>query len=193
MDQSHLALLLLAVSLGLMIAEVFIPSGGVLTVLVLCCLAASVYCAWTAWWVSNPTAWWSYLLGVVVLVPATISGAFYALPRTVIGKKVLLEAPDPEEVTPYIREQQHLEDQLGRLGKTLSLLNPGGMVQVQSERFHCESEGILVEPDEEVRIVGVKGLRLVVRPTSYESDSSATPSDFPGSDEQPLDFDISQS
>ena len=192
MDESHFAILLLAVGLALMIAEVFVPSGGIFALLVLLCLAGSVYCAWNAWWETNRTAWWSYLLGLMVLVPATISGAFYALPRTTIGRRVLLEAPDPEEVTPYVAEQKHLEERLGHLGKTLSLLNPGGMVFVDGERFHCESEGILVDPDIDVRVVAVKGLRLVVRPTSFEKES-AVDRDFPGTPRQPLDFDISQS
>src|SRR3990172_2220422 len=173
MDESHFAILLLALGLALMIAEVFIPTGGILSILVLLCLGGSLYCAWNAWWETNRTAWWSYLLGLIVLVPATISGAFYALPRTTIGRRVLLEAPDPEDVTPYGAEQKHLEERLGHLGKTLSLLNPGGMVFVDGERFHCESEGILVDPDIDIRVVAVNGLRLVVRPTSFEKESAA--------------------
>ena len=192
MDDSHFAILLLAVGLAMMIAEVFIPSGGMIPLLALVCLAGSMWCAWNAWWDTNRTAWWTYLLGLIVLVPATISGAFYALPRTAIGRRMLLEAPDPDEVTPYASEKKHLEERLDRIGKTLSLLNPGGMVLVEGECFHCESEGILVDPDVDVRVVAVKGLRLVVRPTSFEKESAAD-RDFPGSPRQPLDFDISQS
>jgi membrane-bound serine protease (ClpP class) len=197
MDESTFAVLLLMVGLGLMIAEVFIPSGGAISILVLVCLIASIWCAWNAWWDSNQIAWWSYITSLLILVPATISGAFYALPRTAIGRRVLLEAPDREEVTPYVKEQQHLFDQVGQMGKTLTLLNPGGMVVVNEMRFHCESEGMLLEPETEVRVVAVKGLRLVVRlplpddPRTRPRDT--TLGDTDGGLESPLDFDISQS
>jgi len=192
MDESHFALILLVVSLGLMIAEVFIPSGGMLTILVIVCLSGSLWCAWNAWWVSNPAAWWSYLLALIVLIPGTISGALYALPRTSFGQRVLLEAPNPDEVTPYAKEYEQLAQQVGRMGTTSTLLNPGGIVLVDGKRYHCESEGMLIEPETEVRVVAVKGQRLLVRPTTFETDATAG-RDFPRSEKPPLDFDIPQS
>jgi membrane-bound ClpP family serine protease len=188
MDESTFAVLLLVVALGLMIAEVFIPSGGMISILVLVSLVGSIWCAWNAWWDSNPIAWWAYISSLVILVPATISGAFYTLPHTPMGRRVLLEGPDREEVTPYVDEQNELLTQVGHIGKTVTLLNPGGMVVVNGKRFHCESEGMLLEPDTEVRVVAVKGLRLVVRlplpddPRTRERDVAIV--------EPPLDFEI---
>lgn len=179
----------------MMVAEVFIPSGGMLSVLVLVTLVASIWCAWSAWWDTNQFAWWSYIVSLVFLVPVTISAAFYALPRTAVGRRVLLEGPEPDEVTPYVKEQQLLLEQVGQMGKTLTLLNPGGMVVVSGKRFHCESEGMLLEPETEVRVVAVKGLRLVVRlplpddPHTRETAKGELGEGF----ESPLDFDISQS
>lgn len=188
MDESTFAVLLLVVALGLMIAEVFIPSGGMISILVLVSLVGSIWCAWNAWWASNQIAWWAYISSLVLLVPATISGAFYALPRTPMGRRVLLEGPDREEVTPYVEEQNELLSQVGHVGKTVTLLNPGGMVVVNGKRFHCESEGMLLEPDTDVRVVAVKGLRLVVRlplpddPRTRDRDVAIV--------EPPLDFEI---
>lgn len=188
MDESTFAVLLLVVALGLMVAEVFIPSGGMISILVLVSLVGSIWCAWNAWWDSNPFVWWAYITSLVMLVPATISGAFYVLPRTPMGRRVLLEGPDREEVTPYVEEQNELLGQVGQIGKTVTLLNPGGMVTVNGKRFHCESEGMLLEPDTEVRVVAVKGLRLVVRlplpddPRTRERDVAIV--------EPPLDFEF---
>ncbi|MGE3313818.1 MAG: NfeD family protein [Planctomycetaceae bacterium] len=195
MDESTFAVLLLVVGLGLMVAEVFLPSGGMIGILVLVCLVASIWCAWSAWWDSNQTAWWVYISSLMLLVPATISVAFYALPRTAMGRRVLLEAPDREEVTPYVKEQQQLLEQIGKTGKTVTLLNPGGMVIVNGHRFHCESEGMLLEAETEVRVVAVKGLRLVVR-LPLPDDPRTRDRDIAEHDsrlevEPPLDFDMS--
>ena len=37
------------------------------------------------------------------------------------------------------------------------------MVLVEGERMHSESEGMLIDPDQAVEIVGINGNRLVVR------------------------------
>ena len=50
MDYSHIALLLLIVGGVLLVAEVFIPSGGLILAAAGVCLAVSVWCAWNAWW-----------------------------------------------------------------------------------------------------------------------------------------------
>src|SRR4029078_5418536 len=87
------------------------------------------------------------------------------LPRTPIGRKFLLETPSHEEVTPYLAEQERLRQMIGKHGTTHTLLNPGGRLLVHRERMHCESEGMrLLEPDEDVIVVGVKGNPLVIRP-----------------------------
>jgi membrane-bound ClpP family serine protease len=82
---------------------------------------------------------------------------------------------------------------IGRIGKTLTLLTPGGLMMVDGERFHCESEGVIIDSGEDVRIVSVKGNRLVVRHdpgaanTISESDRNLSEAEKP-----PLDFDLPQ-
>jgi membrane-bound serine protease (ClpP class) len=193
MNESHFAILLLMLGLALLVAEVFIPSGGLLMTASVLSLAASIWFAWKAWWYSNPYAWWIYLGSVVALLPVSAGGAFYFLPRTSIGRRVLLEAPAPEEVRAYAREQERLAGLIGREGKTVTLLNPGGLVIVNGERLHCESEGVVIDPGERVTIVGVAGNRLVVR--REEASPDAPPDvafDATRTDQPPLDFDLPQ-
>lgn len=194
MDYAHFSLLLMFLGLALLVAEVFIPSGGMILVAALVCFAGSVWCAWNAWWETSRTVWWLYVVSLVVLMPSTVGTAFYLLQRTALGRKILLEAPSLEEVTPYAAEEEHLTQMVGLDGKTLTMLSPGGLVLVEGERMHCESEGVLIEQGETVRIVGVKGNRLVVRLASAEpepSDEWVSESEAP--DQPPLDFDLPQS
>lgn len=192
MDSSaYFALALLALGLGLLIAEIFIPSGGMIFAGAAVCLLASLWCAWDAWWESYRTVWWIYVASVVVLLPTVVAGALYVFPRTPFGRRILLEGPEPEEITPYAEDEAHLSELVGKRGKTITLLTPGGMSVVEGQRMHCESEGMLIEPGEDIQVIGVKGNRLVVRRISDEDE---TGDEFAGdaepSDEPPLDFDI---
>lgn len=194
MDYSHFAVLFMVFGLALLIAEVFVPSAGMILVLSLACFGGSAWCAWQAWWETSRTTWWVYLVALVILMPSTLGAAFYLLQRTPLGRRILLEAPTLEEVTPYAAEEEHLLQMVGRIGKTLTMLNPSGLVLVDGERTQCESEGLLIEQDETVRIVGVKGNSLVVRVTDNEqgpSDELVARTDSP--DQPPLDFDVPQS
>jgi membrane-bound ClpP family serine protease len=173
MEYSHFSILLLLLSLALLVSEVFVPSGGFIAVLMLISLVGSIFCAFRAWWDTSPTIWWTYIASVLVLLPAVLIGAFTIFPRTAYGRRVLLDAPAPEEITPFAKEQAELQKLVGRRGKTVTPHNPGGMVSVDGRRYHSESRGLMLDPGEEVEIIAVKGNHLVVR----LADGPAPPSD----------------
>src|SRR3984893_1681179 len=164
MDSGYLAILLLIVGVALIVCEVFIPSAGLIAAFATLCIAGSIASAWSAWFYTSPTYFALYVTALLVLIPSAISGAFYVLPRTAFGRKVLLEGPDLDEVTPYQEESRQLMRLVGHVGKTLTMLNPGGLVEVDGTRQHCESEGMLLEAGTPVEIVAVKGNSVVVRP-----------------------------
>jgi membrane-bound serine protease (ClpP class) len=194
MDPAYLAVALLVLGLALIVCEVFIPSAGMIAIFATLCFAGSIASAWTAWWYDKPGYFTVYAIALLALIPSAISGAFYLLPRTEFGRQVLLEGPDLEEVTPYQEERRQLERLVGKIGNTLTLLNPGGLVQVDGTRQHCESEGILLEAGTPAEIVAVKGNRVVVRPVERRANESGTGPNRPVADaEAPLDFDLPQS
>lgn len=200
MAYSTISLLLLAIALALLCAEFFIPSGGMILGAAILCFLGSVWCAWQEWGKepSKQVEWWSYIVSVVLLIPTVVGGALYLFPRTSFGRRVLLEAPSLDEVTPHAEDAARLSQLVGKRGKTLTLLTPGGLVQADGERMHCESEGMLIDPGQEVDIVAVKGNRLVVRLAGNRDESAEAAGDGlrrktePNGDSR-LDFDIPQS
>jgi membrane-bound ClpP family serine protease len=164
MDYGLLAVVLLFAGLGVLVLEVFVPSGGVLAIITSITLCLSLTCAYAAWAQNYPTVWWGFCGLLVLLIPTTLIGAFYVLPRTPIGKRALLVAPDADDLQPYTEEEARLSKLVGQFGRSVTLMNPGGMVLVAGERLHAFSEGMLVEPDTSVEIVEIRGTRLVVRP-----------------------------
>jgi membrane-bound ClpP family serine protease len=71
------------------------------------------------------------------------------------------------------------------------MLNPGGLVLVDGSRLHCESEGVLLEAGTPVKIVAVKGNRVVVRLVDWDSEKEDTGPRLASTDgDSPLDFDL---
>lgn len=204
MEYSHASVLLLLISLALLATEVFVPSGGMIAVLMLLALGGSVFCAFNAWWETSPAYWWSYLASVLVLLPAVLIGAFTIFPRTPYGRRVLLDAPAPEEITAFAKEQVAFQALVGQRGQTVTPHSPGGMVSINDRRYHSETRGMMLDAGEPVEVVAVRGNRLVIRladrplkeePATAEADdtaedrveSTATDAGPPASAAKPID------
>lgn len=183
------AILLLIAGIGILTAEVFIPSGGLLGVITFLTLVVSIVFAYRAWGTSHPNIFWAFCAALLVLVPSTLCAAFYVLPMTPMGKRILLEAPTSEEVTPFAKETRHLEELVGQFGRTASPLTPGGLITIKGERLHAVTEGLIVESGQSVEVLEVRGSRLLVRPAEARPGLSADKA-APSSR---LDFELPQS
>lgn len=198
-----LAIILLVVCLALLAVEVFIPSGGLILVTALASLAGSIWLGWRAW-SETPPVFWLFIATIIVLVPTAIGVTLYWFPRTEMGKRMLLDGPSLDEVTGYTEETNRLSALIGKQGKSLTLMNPGGLVLVDGERHHSESVGLLIEPGEPIEVVGISGTRIVVRratetseapkdaepPQTEEAVASIDRPDKPISEDRPVDFEM---
>jgi membrane-bound ClpP family serine protease len=202
MDYVSLAFLLAVLGFALIIAELFVPSGGLITVGCIVCFVSSIWFAYRGWWSTSQGLFWTFSSSLLVGIPIFLLGLLRVLETTRLGDRILLAAPTSEDVTPHRAEQQRLLQMVGRKGRTLSMLNPGGLVNVDGERLHALSEGVMVDPNEWVEVLEVRGARVLVRRTSAPV---LPPLDSPGqlplttdatkdgaSDAQ-LDFDLPQS
>lgn len=162
-DAGFLATILLLIGLFLLGLEFFIPSFGMIGTLSIVSLVVSFWCAWKAWGGgANPTFFWTYVFVFITGVPGTFFGAIQLIQHTPAGKHVVLQ---PVEAKPIEEPLKHL---IGRRGTALTLLTPGGMIDVEGERYHGESVGMLVDPRTPVIIVAVSGNRITVRPVTSE-------------------------
>jgi membrane-bound serine protease (ClpP class) len=184
------AILLLIVGLAILVAEIFIPSGGLLGVITFLSLVVSMCFAYRAWGTSHPQIFTVYCLMLLFLVPTVIGFGFYMLPRTSFGKKVLLEAPDADDLTPFNEETSRFEKLVGHYGKALTMLGPGGLVNVNGERLHALIEGLPVDAGASIQVVEVKGTRVIVRPAVPSEKSSAEVNSTQEGQHSSLDFDL---
>jgi len=168
MDYDFFAILLLLVGFVLIVAEIFLPSGGMIFILCTISFVASLWCAVNAWYGTHPVAFGSYVTSLLVLIPTVVIGAFQVFPKTPFGRR-LMSAPTIEEVTPHAEERQHLAELIGRIGEATTPMMPGGLVSVDSERLHAFTEGVSIDQGTPVEILEVRGTRVVVREASAEA------------------------
>ena len=194
-DAGILATLLLLVGLFLLGLEFFIPSLGMILIMSVISLVVSFWSAVQAWWGKDPTFFWTYVAALIFGIPSSLAVAFLVLHKTSAGSRLVLQPPAPE---PLLRPEEL--SLIGKVGRAANLMTPGGLVVVDGQRLHAESQGMLVEPGTPVVIIGTVANRVVVRPLRAEelakSDASraAIPAEVTRSsateDAQPLDFDL---
>jgi len=174
-----LVFVLLFAGLALIFAEVFLPSGGIIAVMCVASFGGSLYYAHQAWAESNPVYWWTYVGSLLLIIPAAVIGCFKILTSTSLGNHILLTAPNRESVTPYQEEMQRLNALVGQRGKALNLMTPGGIVLVNGERLHATADGLMVEPQTDVEIIGLQGNRVIVRPVTSITEETSLPESTP--------------
>ena len=164
-----------AIGFVILSIELFVPTAGMLALCSAACFIASGYCAWRAWYETGQLVWWwSYVIGMLVMIPSVVSFGLYWMPRTSWGKSLLFTPQTLEELTPFQDEESRLSKLIHQRGKAVTMFSPGGMAQVGRERFHAESEGALIDAGEEIVVVGVLINRLVVRPAAlYDATTGA--------------------
>lgn len=152
------AVFLYVVCAALIVAEVFIPSGGVLGVCATVALVSGVLLFF-----QHSTA--TGLIGLVVavfMVPSLLVLAYKLLPRTRFGRRVLL-APPVRQRGEAITDASELSRLVGRTGRVLTTMRPVGMCDFDSHRIECVAESGYVQRDTQVQAIRVDGTQVTVR------------------------------
>ena len=149
--------LLLVLGLGLLVAEFFLPTGGVLGVLATASLLGSFYLARMApiggyWWAACEIA----------LVASVWVGAVYGLPRTRLGRRIYLPPPTAVDLQEE-RPAAHPAGHLGRSGRALTPLRPSGTIDLGGRRCEAMAEFGLIGAGATVTVVAVRSGRAIVR------------------------------
>jgi membrane-bound ClpP family serine protease len=162
MDSSLLTLGVVLIGLGfvLLVAELFLPTGGVLLMLSGASIAVGVA---LAFFYTTAAGVWT-LVAVFVALPLVGGLLFRVWPRTPLGRQIILTAPPEDATVAALPAHQELEQLKGRIGRTLSALRPAGVVDFDGRRVDTLTEGMMVEPGQLVRCIEVRAGKVIVRP-----------------------------
>jgi membrane-bound serine protease (ClpP class) len=79
-----------------------------------------------------------------------------------MGRRILLQPPSSEDVSPDPGERQALQGMLGHIGRAKSQMLPSGIVVVDDRNFDAVSEGMPIEEGQWIRVIEVRANRLIV-------------------------------
>ncbi len=162
------AILLMVVGCALVVLEVFIPSGGLISILSGVAFIASLVIAFRESPTTGPLAGLTLAAITVIAVPVLIATAFKYWPRTPMGKAFLGE-PLTDDDTLTADPRRAL---LGRVGVARSKMLPSGAVEVDGQVIDAMSQGQPIEPGTYVVVTEVRANRVVVRPASKDQRPS---------------------
>lgn len=154
------AILALVLGLALVGIEIFVPSGGILGFLSFSCLATAIVLAFMDSVLSGTI----FLLITIVALPTIFLVGINYLPRTPMGRRVLLAAPTSAEVLPTAESRGGLAELVGQVGRAKTKMLPSGAVEVKGRTVDAVSEGVPIDPGQMVRVIEVRANRVLVRP-----------------------------
>ena len=158
MDIVLLVAALILAALILTMLEILTPSFGILGGLAVVAAAAAIVVAWH----ESSLAGLALLIALIVAAPLYLVFLVKWLPRTPMGRKLFLKnrIADPGEGTP---EADVLEDMIGKIGTTETMLRPSGAVRVDGRRVVALAEAGTIDKGQPVKVIRSEGVNLVVR------------------------------
>jgi len=138
-----------------LVAEVLLPSGGILTIIAAGLLGYSIYLAFTT--ISVDAGVWLIAADIIILPIVAVVG-FKMLARSPLALRSSLGKS--EGVFSYDEKLLALE---GKEGVAVTNLRPSGTVKIDSRRIDVVTRGDFIEKGEAVIVSKVEGSRVIVR------------------------------
>jgi membrane-bound serine protease (ClpP class) len=158
MDPILSLLLLYVVGLALFVAEIFLPSHGLLTVGALGFLGWAVYQTFLL----SEMAGYVSLLVLAILLPTVAVYAIRNWHRTPIGRRI--SPPNPVLTREDVGARQDLlEPYIGRVGVVMTPLRPVGECRFGDDKVECVAESGMIPRGAAVKAVGIVNMSLAVR------------------------------
>ena len=142
----------------LLIAEVFVPSGGLLTFCALACLIGGTY----IFFKQSTVAGIAGIIFGAIMIPTFLRYAYKAFPKTRFGKSVTLAPPERPQGD-AVPDTETLEKLLGSVGVVLTPLRPVGMCDFQGQRVECVAESGYIAKNVKVEVIKVESTQLTDR------------------------------
>ena len=152
------AIFLYFVSAALLIIEVFVPSGGLISICSFGCLIAGV----SIFFRYSIMAGWIGIGIALVMIPTVVIIAYRIFPRTRFGKSVTL-TPSERHAGDAIPDTEELKGLVGKEGVVYTPLRPVGTCEFSGEKIECMAESGYVEKGKKVKVIEVESTRVTVR------------------------------
>jgi membrane-bound ClpP family serine protease len=151
-----IAVILLVAGLAIVVLELFVPSGGILAVVAVVAIVGSVI---SALMYEDRTIGTTFALAEIIGVIVGLVLIVKWWPNSSIGRRIAPELPREEEILP----ENELKQLIGKVGYAKSMMLPSGAVVIEGRTVNAVSEGMAIDAGQQVKVVEVRGNRIVVR------------------------------
>lgn len=165
MGSLGIATLLLLLAIGILLLDVFVPSGGVLIFISALCGLTSILFAFRH---SSSVGLWFVIL-LLGALPVILFLFVKVWPETAIGKRVRMGLPEQQEIAWSVGEVGDIRAMIGQQGLTVTELMPIGVVQVGQAQFEARTDGEPIPRGQLVQVLRVDMGALVVGPWDFHS------------------------
>ncbi|MFP4225359.1 MAG: NfeD family protein [Desulfobacterales bacterium] len=138
-----------------LLAEIILPSGGVLTLLALGCFGYSLYSVFTN---VSMSVGMMFVAADVIILPIVLIAGLKLLAYSPVALRKSLKKTDG-----VTSQSEKLGGYMGKTGTTVTNLRPAGTARIDGRRVDVVSRGEFIEKDKPVVVIAVEGNRVVVR------------------------------
>ncbi|MFP4532435.1 MAG: NfeD family protein [Desulfobacterales bacterium] len=148
-------IILQAAGIFVLLAEIILPSGGVLTLLALGCFGYSLYSVFTN---VSMSVGMMFVAADVIILPIVLIAGLKLLAYSPVALRKSLKKTDG-----VTSQSEKLGGYMGKTGTTVTNLRPAGTARIDGRRVDVVSRGEFIEKDKPVVVIAVEGNRVVVR------------------------------
>lgn len=154
-DSLLLPIILQLVGVVVIIAEIILPSGGILSIAALGVFGYSLFIVFNE---ISMTIGFSFVAADLILIPVLV----------IVGLKLLARSPVTLRKTLSRKEgvssqSSELESYVGRQGNALTDLRPAGIAVIYGKRVDVVTRGEYLEKDSAIIVTAVTGNQIIVR------------------------------
>ncbi len=151
------------IGIGIIMAEILIPSGGVLALLATALFGYSLYSVFTS--VSSAVGI-GFILADLVIIPIVVIFGFKALAKSSVTLKKRLSSKQGVSV-----QNSSLMHYIGMEGVAVTDLRPSGIAMIAKERLDVVTEGKYLAKDSPLIVVSVTGNQIIVKENPSQGEA----------------------
>jgi membrane-bound serine protease (ClpP class) len=154
-DSLFLPIILQLVGVVVIIAEIILPSGGILSIVALSVFGYSLFIVFNE---ISMTIGFSFVAADLILIPVLVIVGLKLLARSPVTLRKTLSrkggvSSQPSELGSYV----------GTQGNAVTDLRPAGIAVINSKRVNVVTRGEYLEKDSAIIVTAVTGNQIIVR------------------------------
>ncbi len=153
-NQLMLPTVLQIIGVIVIIAEIILPSGGILSILAACLLGFSLFKAFAL----STNVGMLFLGADIIIVPALVLLGLKLIAKSPVTLRKTLSKEDG-----VMSQKKEMEILLDASGTAITDLRPAGSIKIDNKRIDAVTRGDYIDKGTQVRVVEVTGNQIIVR------------------------------